>query len=281
MTDGATTAAAGEAVLVGAGDIADCGAGGVTGAAATAALLDQIPGTVFTLGDNVYPSGAVRDFERCYRPTWGRHLARTRPAPGNHDYVARGAAGYFAYFGMAAGSPGQAYYGYDAGAWHVVVLDSNCREAGGCGAGSAQERWLRADLAAHPSRCTLAYWHHPRFSSGKYGDSQEVVPFWRALYDAGADLVLAGHDHAYERFAPQDPMGLPDAARGLRQIVAGTGGKGHYPIRRRAPNSEVRDDTAFGVLKLTLRPEGYSWEFVPVRDAAGKGFSDSGSAACH
>jgi len=266
----------GDPVLVGAGDIASC----VTaGAEATAKLLDGISGTVFTLGDNAYETGTSLEFAACYDPTWGRHKARTRPAPGNHEYLTDGARDYFDYFGAAAGDPAKGYYSYDLGAWHIIVLNSNCSEVGGCGVGSLQERWLRADLAAHPTTCTLAYWHHPRFSSGRNGSDATYQAFWQALYDYNADVVLSGHDHDYERFMPQNPRGVPDPVRGLREFVVGTGGRSHFTFRGAAvPNSEARNDNTFGVLKLTLHPAGYDWAFVPE---AGKTFTDSGTGSCH
>ena len=262
-------------VLVGAGDIADCKT--LAGAKATARLLDSIPGTVFTVGDHAYPDGTARQFADCYEPTWGRHKARTRPAVGNHDYHTPGAAPYFAYFGAAAGEPGRGYYSYDVGAWHVVVLNSNCEEVG-CGAGSDQERWLRADLSAHRTQCSLAYWHHPHFSSGKHGGAAEMAALWQALHEAGVELAISGHDHDYERFAPQDATGNLDVERGVRQLVAGTGGKNTRPLAEAEPNSEVRASGAFGVLKLMLSPGRYAWEFVP---AAGESFRDSGTGNCH
>jgi hypothetical protein len=272
----ATAGAATDPVLVGAGDIADCDG---TGAEATARLLDAIPGTVFTLGDNAYDDGSAAEFAACYDPTWGRHRARTRPALGNHDYHTAGAAGYFGYFGDAAGDPATGYYSFDLGAWHVVALNSNCDEIGGCDAGSPQEQWLRDDLAAHPATCTLAYWHHPRFSSGIiHGGEETVQPLWQALADAGAEVVLSGHEHHYERFAPQDPNGRADAALGIREFVVGTGGRRLYPFGWRRSNSEVRNDDTLGVLQLTLRPTSYDWSFVPV---AGESFRDDGSDSCH
>lgn len=274
-TPSPTATGAPDLVLVGAGDIASCNS---TGDEATAALLDEISGTVFTIGDNVYPSGTAAQFADCYDPSWGRHKARTRPSPGNHDYETSGAAGYFDYFGALAGDPAKGYYSYDLGEWHIIALNSNCSAVGGCGAGSPQEQWLRADLAAHPRACTLAYWHHPRFSSGRHGSNTAFQAFWQALYEYGADVVLNGHDHDYERFAPQNPSGVADPQHGIRQFVAGMGGRSHYlfegsPIA----NSEVRNDDTFGVLKLTLHPTSYTWEFVPE---AGKTFTDSGSEPC-
>jgi calcineurin-like phosphoesterase family protein len=262
----------GDPVLVGAGDIADCGN---TGDSATAALLDGIPGTVYTLGDNVYPNGTLTEFQNCYDPTWGRHKARTKPAPGNHDYNTSGATGYFTYFGSLAGPSGVGYYSYDVGTWHVVSLNSEVAH----GVGSTQEQWLRADLAASAQPCTLAYWHKPRFTSGaNHAPDTSMTPLWQALYDFNGDVVLSGHNHQYERFAPQDASGNLDTARGLREFVAGTGGESHYNFATIQPNSEVRNSDAFGVLKLTLHANSYDWQFVPE---AGKTFTDTGTGSCH
>jgi hypothetical protein len=262
-------------VLVGAGDIAGCGS---QKDLETARLLDNIAGTVFTLGDNVYSDGTDLQFSNCYDPTWGRYKARTRPAPGNHDYHTPGASGYFDYFGSAAGEMGKGYYSYDLGAWHIIVLNSECTQVGGCESDSPQGQWLEADLAANPKVCTLAYWHRPRFSSGSvHGSNARYRDFWRLLYDAGADVVLNGHDHTYERFAPQDPAGIADPGRGIREFVVGTGGAGLYTFGTPEPNSEVREGNTHGVLKLTLHPTSYDWEFVPI---AGQTFTDSGSASC-
>lgn len=264
------------AVLVGAGDIASCVSDGDE---ATASLLDAIGGVVFTLGDNAYKSGTPIEFAACYDPSWGRHKSRTRPAPGNHDYLWPGASGYFDYFGDAAGDSAKGYYSYNLGSWHIIVLNSNCSKIGGCGPGSPQERWLRADLAAHPATCTLAYWHHPRFSSGRHGSNTTLEPFWQVLYEHHADVVMAGHDHVYERFAPQTPNGEPDPARGIRQFVVGTGGDRHYKFDGPAiANSEVRNDDTHGVLKLTLYPASYEWQFIPI---SGGKFTDSGTGRCH
>ena len=264
-----------DAFLAAAGDIADCG----PGAEITAGLLDALPGTVAVLGDAAYDDGTPGEFARCYAPTWGRHKSRTRPSVGNHEYGTAGAAGYFDYFGAAAGERGKGWYSYDLGAWHLVALNSNCAEAGGCHAGSEQERWLRADLAADDARCTLAYMHHPHFSSGNaHGGSPAVRPLWQALEADGAELVLAGHDHDYERFAPQTTAGVLDHQRGVRQFVVGTGGRGLRSFGGAQPNSEVRDNTAFGVLHLRLRDGGYDWRFVAQ---PGKSFTDSGTASCH
>ncbi|HEV8358136.1 MAG TPA: PKD domain-containing protein [Gemmatimonadales bacterium] len=260
-------------VLVGAGDIASCGS---SGDEATANLLDNIPGTVFTAGDNVYNDGTPSDYTNCYQPTWGRHKARTRPTPGAHDYRTSGASGYFNYFGTLAGTPGKGYYSYDLGAWHVVALNSVIDIS----ATSAQLTWLRNDLAASGAQCTVAYFYHPRFSSGTtHGGTTLVQAAWQVLYDAGVELVVNGHEHQYERFAPQTPTGASDPARGIREFVAGTGGaESGYPFGPPKPNSEVRNNDTFGVLQLTLTPGGYSWKFVPV---AGKTFTDSGAGTCH
>jgi hypothetical protein len=263
------------AVLVGAGDIASCDRDGDE---KTADLLDDIAGTIFTLGDNVYNDGKASEFRECYEPSWGRHMERTRPAPGNHDYRTDEGKPYFDYFGEAAGEPGKGWYSYNVGAWHIVVLNSNCDAVGGCGPDSEQVRWLRDDLAAHQVPCALSYWHHPRFSAGEYEDNDEFRPFWQALYDGGADVVMAGHDHNYQRYAPQDPDGDADPAMGIRQFVVGTGGRSHYDIEREPANLEVSNDDTDGVLNLSLSPTSYTWEFIPVE---GESFNDSGSGVCH
>jgi hypothetical protein len=265
----------GDAILVGAGDIASCGSDADE---ATARLLDAIPGTVFAAGDDAYERGTADEFGRCYDPTWGRVRDRTLPAPGNHDYGTSGAAGYVGYFGARARPSGTTWYSREVGAWHVIVLDSDCSAVGGCGAGSAQERWLRADLAASGARCTIAIWHHPLFSSGEHGNNADLTAFWNDLYAAGADIVVNGHDHDYERFAPQAPDGRSDRARGIREFVVGTGGAALRAFGRVRPNSEVRNASTHGVLRLTLGADGYDWTFVPV---AGESFTDSGSGDCH
>ena len=270
------SARAAGAVMVGAGDIAKCSS---SADEATARLLDNTPGTVFTVGDNVYPSGTAAEFRNCYGPSWGRHKARTRPAVGNHEYETAGASGYYNYFGSAAGSPSRGYYSYDRGEWHVVALNSNCKEVGGCGATSPMVTWLRKDLAANPTRCTLAYFHHPLFSSGSdHGDQPQVRPLWKALYAADAEVVVGGHDHDYERFTPQRPDGTRDGTWGMRQFVVGTGGATQRGFGKIKPNSQARNATTPGVLKLTLYRDSYSWRFVPV---AGKTFTDSGTKSCH
>ena len=273
---GVSPAEAVDPVLIAAGDIAGCGHLGDT---ATAAVVSSaIGGTVAVLGDAVYNDGSASQFANCYGPTWGRFKLRTRPAVGNHEYRTPGAAGYFNYFGVRAGPRGKGWYSYNLGQWHVVVLNSNCSKVA-CGKGSEQERWLRADLAAHANKCTLAYWHHPRFSSdNRHGNWPSVGPFWDALYEFGADVVLSGHAHVYERFAPQDPWGKADSAFGIRQFTVGTGGNGLYGFRAVKPNSQVRHAKTLGPLKLTLHSGGYDWKFLPQ---AGKTFTDSGTTACH
>ncbi|GAA0207815.1 hypothetical protein GCM10010492_01750 [Saccharothrix mutabilis subsp. mutabilis] len=266
-----TTPPSGDPVLVGAGDISNSGSGD----SATAALLDNIPGTVFTTGDNVYNDGTAAEFANYYDPTWGRHKARTRPSPGNHDYHTSGAAGYYNYFGAQAGPSGQGYYSYDLGNWHIVSLNSNISMS----AGSAQETWLRNDLANNTKPCTAAYWHHPLFTSGaNHAPSTATRPLFQALYDHNADVVIFGHNHQYERFAPQNPSGGLDTARGIRTFVAGMGGASHYGFGTIKPNSEARNSDTYGVLKLTLRSNSFDWQFVPQ---SGKTYSDSGTQSCH
>jgi hypothetical protein len=256
-------------IFVGAGDIAQCTNGGVP--QATARLLDSIGGTVFALGDNAYPSGTAENYQACYDTTWGRHTSRTRPVPGNHEYdSASTAAPYFDYFGASAGAPGLGFYSFDLGNWHVIALNSNIA----VGARSAQAAWLRNDLTANATRCTLAYWHFPRFSSSKHGNTEQMREFWRILDEFGAEIVLSAHDHVYERFAPQDADGVADAG-GIREFVVGTGGAPPYPFVDVKPNSEVRLSTN-GVLRLALKAGGYDWTFIPV-----SGVGDSGSATCH
>jgi hypothetical protein len=242
---------------------------------------------VLALGDVQYYCGSLAAFHQVYAPSWGRVLARTHPVVGNHEYLTSGdvdcsqsnasAAGYFDYFGAAAGTRGQGYYSFDVGAWHLIALNSNCGDVGGCDASTPEGRWLAQDLAAHRSRCTLAYWHIPLFSSGGRA-KRNTQPFWSQLYNAGADLVLTGHDHIYERFAPQRPDGSVDARSGIREFVVGTGGANHTTIRSVAANSEVRDAATFGVLELTLSDGSYDWRFRPE---SGGRFTDSGATACH
>jgi hypothetical protein len=271
-------ASASDPVLVGAGDIASCD--DLAGAEATAKLIDKIPGTVFAVGDLAYPDGSAEDLAKCYGPTWGRFKDRTRPTPGNHEYHSGGVSAYANYFGTAAGDHKNAYYSYDLGAWHVIALNSECAEVGGCDASSPQGQWLKQDLAQHSTVCSLAYFHKPLFSSGaKHGNGPDMKPLWQTLYAAGVDVVINGHDHDYERFAPQDPDGHADIRRGIREFVVGTGGKNsHRTFADPKANSEVRQADTFGVLKLTLHASSYDWEFVPE---AGKSFKDSGTGPCH
>jgi hypothetical protein len=254
-------------VLVGAGDISRCD---TDHDAETAALLDGIFGTVITLGDNTYGNGSLSEFEGCYGPTWGRQKARTRPALGNQEFDTAGAAGYFGYFGAAAGPAPDGYYSFDVDAWHVVVLNAECANvAGGCARTSPQGQWLAADLAAHPNVCTLAILHRPRGTA--------TLELWQVLYEAGADVVLAGHQHNYERFAPQTPAGGVDASRGIRQFIVGTGGAELSPLGAPSATSVIGNDTSYGVLKLTLYPSSYDWQYLP---AAGSTFADVGSSSC-
>jgi hypothetical protein len=258
------------AILVGAGDIGQCGAAAV---AATAQLVDRVPGIVFTTGDNAYPNGSAANFRDCYEPNWGRHRDRTRPTPGNHEYDTAGASAYFAYFGDNAGPPGLGYYSYGAGPWRVIALNS---EIPG-GPGSMQLQWLRSELGFSPSACTMVYWHKPLFTSGPNGPNRDMREIWRTLYEFNVDLVVNGHDHLYERFAPQDPDGRADPARGIRQLTVGTGGGALYTPITSAPNTEAIG-IVHGVLKLTLSGDGYQWEFIGVPGAS---FSDSGVGKCH
>jgi hypothetical protein len=263
--------------LVGAGDIASCN---YTQDSATANLLGNIPGTVFTLGDNAYTYGTASEFKNCYDPTWGKYKKRTRPTAGNHDYYTAGAKPYFNYFGWRAGRPSRGYYDYDRGAWHIFALNSNCDKVGGCGRRSPQGRWLRNNLINHQSRCTLAYFHHPLYATGKNTTSTKVKPIWRILYNHHADVILSGHAHRYERYAPIRPGGVVDSQNGIRQFVVGTGGNsgGGEIYRNQAPGLRVVKLGTPGVLKLNLSAGSYTWKFVHI---AGKSFTDSGTDECH
>ena len=253
------------AILVGAGDISTCIN---DGDARTAELLGGISGTVFTTGDNVYDRGTSEEFANCYDPTWGQYRDRTRPAPGNHDYLAPQAEGYYGYFGVPP------YYAYNAGEWRIYALNSEIDVSGN----SEQAQWLTSDLAANPKKCVMAYWHRPRWSSGReHGSSPEMQALWDILYHAGAELLITGHEHNYERFATMDENGQA-VDPGLRQFVVGTGGASHYDFGSILPASQARNSDTSGVLKLTLRPDGYDWEFISV---AGGTFTDSGSASCY
>lgn len=287
----------GDPVLVGAGDIASCGTAGPSGSGAeqTAQLLDDIvlgdsDVSVFTAGDGAYNEGTLAQYQDCYDPTWGRHFDWTSPSPGNHEYFTPGAEGYYTYFGARAGDPSEGYYSYDIpngdgiGSWHVVALNSNCAQIGGCGVGSPQNIWLREDLVASTALCTVAYLHHPPHSSGEHGSELNTQPLMDVLWEFGAEILVAGHDHNYERFTPQKANGVPDLANGVRLIVAGTGGRGLRAFRTPIANSEARFNSLYGVLKLTLHSSSYDWEFVPVDITDPEPvelFSDAGSASCH
>jgi hypothetical protein len=260
----------GSLVLVGAGDIAQCGS---PGAEATARLLDQIDGTVFTAGDNAYPNGSNRDFTNCYEPTWGRHRERTFPTAGNHDYETSGADPYFSYFGEMAGTAGQGYYVYFVGPWRIIALNSEV----GVRAGSFQYLWLRNELMRNAVPCTAAIWHRPLFTSGPNRDNPDMRDIFRLLHDFRAEIVINGHDHMYERFAPQDADGGLDPVRGIRQFTVGTGGVPLYDAPGRHANSEIVLKS-WGVLRLALHDEGFTWDFIPV---AGVSARDSGSGVCH
>jgi hypothetical protein len=268
----------GDPVIAGAGDIASYN----RESAATADLLDAIPGlaSVFTTGDHAYPDGTDADYQQYYAPTWGRLKAETRPVPGNHDYHLTDAAGYFNYFGEAAGARGKGWYSYDVGGWHVIALNTSagCTPVP-CGPGSEQYAWLLEDLAANPKACTLAYWHHPLFTAGRHAPGVRAVrPLVQALYAAGAELVINGHDHNYQRYAPMDPDGQRDDLIGIREFVVGTGGSNEYAVAGPGGNLEASATDVSGVLALTLHPDGYDWRFVPV---AGGTYTDAGSGSCH
>jgi calcineurin-like phosphoesterase family protein len=283
-------ASVGETVTIAAaGDIAcDPNDGAFNGGAGTGSrcrqratsdlVLQLAPDAVLPLGDTQYEVGALSAYRQSYDPTWGRFKSISHPIAGNHEYETPGASGYFSYFGSAAGDRSKGYYSYDVGSWHVVALNTQCDEIGGCGVGSPQERWLRQDLQDHRSECTLVQGHKPRFSSGLHGNLPDIDALWRAMYDNGVDVILSGNDHNYERFAPQDPSGRSDAARGLRQFVVGTGGKSLRAFGRTQPNSERRIAQTFGVLRLSLHPGSYAWQFVTLPNAS---IQDSGTTACN
>jgi hypothetical protein len=238
---------------------------------------------VLTLGDEQYDDATLAKFQQVYNGTWGRVNNLGHQGIGNHEYLTAGAKGYFDYFNGVgqingpAGPRGKGYYSFEVGQWHIVALNSNCAQVS-CASGSTQEKWLKADLAAHPTACTLAYWHHPRFSSGGAGNTAAVAPLFTDLYNAGADVVLSGHDHDYERFAPQTPAQVADSAKGVTQFIVGTGGKSLKPFNGAQRNSLVRNSSTYGVLRMTLHPKSYDFKFVPE---AGKTFTDSGTVACH
>jgi acid phosphatase type 7 len=261
-----------------AGDIADCDGDEpvlTSKYAKTAALVSPQDALVLTLGDTTYPLGEPIEFSTCFNPTWGVFKDRIRPAPGNHEYYTAGAAGYYDYFGAAAGPDRRGYYSFDHGGWHFISLNSNIDAA----PGSAQYQWLMADLASsRATLCTIAYWHYPVFSSGWHGNIAQMVKVYDALQAAGVDIVLSGHDHDYERFAPQTASAVADPVRGIRAFVVGTGGSELYSLDAPRPNSEVRNNTSHGILRLTLGEGRYSWQYVPI---AGDSFSDAGSDNCH
>jgi acid phosphatase type 7 len=273
-------------VVVAAGDIATCPGGRQE---ETAMLVEALsPDLVLTLGDQAYPNGSLDDFLDCYDPSWGRFRSITRPAPGNHEYHAPHAGPYYAYFCGGSGRPLEGRASFDIGAWHIISLNSVCGgdidlqssvsdDFGGCGPDSPQARWLKADLAAHPAACTLAFWHHPRFSSGSHGNADFMTPLWQILEDAGADLVLSGHVHAYERFAPMAADGSIDRARGMRSFVVGTGGAKLHELGHPLAGQELQHDSSHGVLRLELRERGYAWSFISVDGS----FSEEGEAPCH
>jgi hypothetical protein len=265
--------------LVAAGDIACDPAHNISqphdcDQAATADEIGRLnPTAVLTLGDNQYEDNTLAAYQAVFGPTWGKYLSIIHPTIGNHEYLTPGASGYFTYFNGVA-----PYYSFDLGAWHIVSLDSECHFVGGCGPGSPQEKWLLADLAAHPSMCTLVAWHEPRWSSGEHGDATQMTTIWADLVKANVDVVLTGHNHDYERFVPLNAQGRPDP-KGTTEFVVGTGGKNHYGFAEKPLAGEVvRNDQSFGVILLTLNPTSYSWQFEPAPTYT---FTDSGSAACH
>jgi 3',5'-cyclic AMP phosphodiesterase CpdA len=263
--------------VVAAGDIAECSPLDLSNsnAARTAALIEPSDLIVLTLGDNAYPDGTPTQFSDCFHPSWGRFKDRIRPSVGNHDYRTPGAAGYFDYFGDRAGPGRRGYYSFDVAGWHFISLNSNIDAS----VGSAQYAWLEDDLAASSTAlCTLAYWHHPVFTSGPHGNNARMAGVFNLLHAAGTEIVLVGHDHVYERFAPQDAAGQSDPQRGVRSFTVGTGGARLYSFRAIRPNSEARDDTTHGVLRLALESAGYRWAFVP---AGGGPRRDEGAARCH
>jgi hypothetical protein len=272
-------AGAGRAVILAAGDIAECDHAGDE---ATARLLaDRPDATIAALGDLAYQHGTAEEFKRCFGPSWGRFRERMRPTPGNHDHSTEKARGYAEYFGARGGPRGLYRYSYDLGDWHVVVLDSDCWRVGGCAVSDPQARWLRDDLRRHPRQCTLAYWHRPPFSSGRYGDPDDtgrVRPLWQVAVEEGVDVVLTAHEHSYERFAPMDAAGGVDTGGGTRLFVVGTGGGNLRDFNGPPlPATQVRNDNTWGVLRLTLRADGYDWRFLPVR---GRSFTDHGTGRC-
>jgi len=256
-------------VLLAAGDIGVCGS---TPAIETGLMLDSLDGTILAVGDLAYRHGTAEEFATCYDPVWGRHKARTRPSPGNHEYESSSAQPYYDYFGGQAGSSGQGFYSFRAGDWLVLSLNSNVPVGGS----TAQGQWIRSELIANNSRCALAYFHHPLYSSGPNGDNARLAGLWQMLYEQGVDVIISAHEHLYERYAPMSPDGQRNDTRGIRQFIVGTGGAGLYTVTRVHAQSEVQL-IAHGLLKLTLTAQGYSWEFLQV----GGGRTDSGADVCH
>jgi hypothetical protein len=265
---GPTTAPVTTTVLLAAGDVGVCGS---RPALETGLLLDSLEGTILAVGDLAYRHGTAEDFANCYDPVWGRHKARTRPSPGNHEYESSGAQPYYDYFGTQAGPSGQGYYSFRSGDWLVLSLNSNLP----IGGTTAQGQWIRSELTAYTSRCALAYFHHPLYSSGPNGDNARLAGLWQMLYELGVDVVVSAHEHLYERYAPMSPDGQRNDARGIRQFIVGTGGAGLYTVMRRHPQSE-RQIVAHGLLQLTLNPQGYSWVYIQIDGAR----SDIGSDVC-
>lgn len=294
-------AAASDPVIAAAGDIAcDPANSAFNGGKGTSGSCRQLYtsnllvnaglSAVLDLGDNQYFCGGYQAFLKSYDLSWGKVKSITHPSVGNHEYLTtggtgttgcttsnEGAAGYYKYFGSAAGPADKGYYSFNVGSWHIIALNTNCSDVGGCSSGSAQYNWLKSDLAANPNNCTLAFWHIPLFSSGGRANSSSR-PLWQLLYNANADVILNGHDHIYERFAPQTASGSADSARGIREFVVGTGGANHTSIASVAANSQVRNTSTYGVLRLTLHASSYDWKFLPE---AGKSFTDSGTGTCH
>jgi acid phosphatase type 7 len=267
-------------VMVGAGDIAGCNSAGdeATAKLVTGVLELNPSAVVFTLGDNVYPNGTSQEFTDCYNPSWGSFKARTRPVPGNHDYNTTNATGYYGYYGAKAGDPSKGYYSYNLGAWHIVVVNSNCWAVGGCETGSSQEKWLRQDLKSSSNTCQIVMWHHPRFSSGlEHGNNDFMQDIWKAASENNVELVLNGHEHTYERFAPMNAVGEADSG-GTTEILVGSGGISHYHLGIKKPNSQTFNADTYGVLKLELATSGYKFEFLPEPE---KTFTDAGAGACH
>jgi hypothetical protein len=266
---GPTTPAPATTVLLAAGDIGVCGS---LPAVETGLMLDLLAGTVLAVGDMAYRRGTVEEYANCYDPVWGRHKGRTRPTPGNHEYESSGAQPYFDYFGALAGPPGQGYYSFRSGDWLVLSLNSNLP----IGSTTAQGTWIRSELTTNTSRCALAYFHHPLYSSGPNGDNARLAGLWQLLYEHGVDVIVSAHEHLYERYAPMSPDGQRNDTRGIRQFIVGTGGAGLYAVTRRHPQSEMQV-VAHGILKLTLAAQSYGWEFLQV----GGMTPDSGSGVCH